>query len=203
MTCEEFVERWYDEAGFALARLPLFFHLLKCRECRERLSFMKRLFQALQEGEIAGDGEAFFLAMEERLLEEAKQVVPSLSLSSPSSPLSLPWGWGACIGGLLLAFCFLFLFIGHSNIKWRITFWDILPPGGEAEILSQLDRKDMVELNRAMALSLPHGEPFSTITPWADALESAGSLSPAELDALLKGTSKQGRETINQIGGVA
>jgi hypothetical protein len=201
MTCEEFTERWHDKGRFALGRLPLLLHLLSCRECRENLSFMKGLSLALKEGEI--DEEAFFLAMEERLLEEAKQVVPSLSLSSPSPRLRLSLGWGACLGGVLLAFGFLLFFFGHSGVKKGITSWDILPPGGEADTLSQLGREDMVELNEAMVLSIPHVETFSTVTPWADALESAGTLSPAELEALVRGIDVRGQRTINQTGGVA
>jgi len=201
MTCEEFMERWHDKGRFALGKLPLLFHLLRCRECRENLSFMKGLSLVLKEGEI--DEEAFFLAMEERLLEEAKQVVPSLSLSSPSPRPRLSLGWGACLGGVLLAFGFLLFFFGHSGIKKGITSWDILPPGGEADTLSQLDREDMAELNGAMVLSIPLEEAFSTVTPWADVLESAGTLSPTELEALVRGLSIQKRGTINQIGGVA
>lgn len=201
MTCEDFMEKWHDKGRFAPGKLTLFFHLLRCRECRENLSLMKELSLALKEGEI--DDEAFFRAMEERLLEEAKRVVPSLSLSSPSPRPRLSLGWVACLGGVLLAFCFLLFFFGHSGIKKGITSWDILPPGGEAYTLSQLDREEMAELDEAMVLSIPLEEAFSSITPWADVLESAGTLSPAELEALVRGLSIQKRGTINRVGGAA
>ena len=200
MTCEEFIKKWQDKGRFALGKVPLLFHLLRCRECRENLSFIKDLSLAFKEGEI--DDEAFFLAMEERLLEEAKQVLPSPSLSSPSPRPRLSLGWGACLGGVLLTFGFLLFFFGHSGIKKGITSWDILPPGGEADILSQLDKEDMAKLDKTMVLSVPLDGAFSTVTPWADVLESTATLSPAELEALMRGLNIQKRGAINQVGGV-
>jgi len=201
MTCEEFIKKWQDKGRFALGKVPLLFHLLRCRECRENLSFLKKLSLALKEREI--DDEDFFLAMEGRLLEEAKQVLPSLSPSSPSPKPRLSLGWVACLGGVLLAFgLFIFIF-GHSGVKKGITSWDILPPGGEADILSQLGREEITKLNKALVLSVPIDEASFTVTPWADVLESAATLSHAELEAIMRGLNTQKRGAINQVGGVA
>lgn len=196
MRCEEFLQKWCEKGRYPIWRIPLLFHWWHCRNCRITLSSVKRISSLLKEERLTENDEAFFQAMREGLLEEARREIVSRDEKAAFKVKRRPFlspKMLAPLGLVLVAICTTALFFLHSSKREEVTLSDLVPPGGEAAIVSQLEDRDIGILENELTLTLRGGAPLAyPVTPWAEVMDSVSTLSPEGLDFLIKGMGKQG-----------